>query len=85
MSSPPLHPSNKTYVESLRQTYAPRSILYYQALPDLDAFELWCWVRLLRVPRTARRSNQLILKEINSVFTGRTDAEAEVPILNHLI
>ena len=30
-----------------------------------DAFELWCWRRLLRVPRTARRSNQSILKEIN--------------------
>ena len=29
------------------------------------AFELWCWRRLLRVPRTTRRSNQLILKEIN--------------------
>ena len=31
-----------------------------------DAFELWCWRRLLRVPRTARRFNQSILKEINS-------------------
>ena len=30
-----------------------------------DAFELWCWRRLLRVPRTARRSNQSILKEIS--------------------
>ena len=30
-----------------------------------DAFELWCWRRLLRVPWTARRSNQSILKEIN--------------------
>ena len=30
----------------------------------IDAFELWCWRRLLRVPWTARRSNQLILKEI---------------------
>ena len=30
-----------------------------------DAFELWCWRRLLRVPWTARISNQLILKEIN--------------------
>ena len=30
-----------------------------------DAFELWCWRRLLRVPWTARRSNQLILKEIS--------------------
>ena len=31
----------------------------------MDAFELWCWRRLLRVPWTARRSNQSILKEIN--------------------
>ena len=33
----------------------------------IDAFELWCWRRLLRVPWTARRSNQSILKEINPV------------------
>ena len=32
----------------------------------IDAFELWCWRRLLRVPWTARRSNQSILKEINA-------------------
>ena len=31
----------------------------------IDAFELWCWRRLFRVPRTARRSNQSILKEIS--------------------
>ena len=31
----------------------------------IDAFELWCWTRLLRVPWTARRSNQCILKEIS--------------------
>ena len=31
----------------------------------IDAFELWCWRRLLRVPRTARRSNKSILKEIS--------------------
>ena len=31
----------------------------------IDAFELWCWRRLLRVPWTARRSNQSIMKEIN--------------------
>ena len=31
----------------------------------IDAFELWCWRRLLRVPSTARRSNQSILKEIS--------------------
>ena len=48
----------------------------------IDAFELWCWRRLLRVPWTARRSNQSILKEISSwIFIGRTDAEAETPIL----
>ena len=41
----------------------------------IDAFELWCWRRLLRVPWTARRSNQSILKEISpGVFFGRTDA-----------
>ena len=44
----------------------------------IDAFELWCWRRLLRVPWTARRSSQSILKEISP---GRTDAEAETPIL----
>jgi len=33
--------------------------------PRIDAFEVWCWRRLLRVPWTARRSNQSILKEIN--------------------
>ena len=34
----------------------------------IDAFELWCWGRLLRVPWTARRSNQSILKEISPGF-----------------
>ena len=34
----------------------------------IDAFELWCWRRLLRVPRTARRSNQSILNEINPEY-----------------
>ena len=35
----------------------------------IDAFELWCWRRLLRVPWTARRSNQSILKEINPAYS----------------
>ena len=35
----------------------------------IDAFELWCWRRLLRVPRTARRSNQSILKEISPEYS----------------
>ena len=37
--------------------------------PRIDAFELWCWRRLLRVPWTARRSNQSILKEINPEYS----------------
>ena len=56
----------------------------------IDAFELWCWRRLLRVPWTARRSNQSILKEIQPFhsegdqpwdFFGRNDAKAETPVL----
>ena len=46
----------------------------------IDAFELWCWRRLLRVPWTARRSNQSIKGDQSWVFIGRTDAEAETPI-----
>ena len=37
----------------------------------IDAFELWCWRRLLRVPWTARRSNQSILKEISSEYSSK--------------
>ena len=48
----------------------------------IDAFELWCWRRLLRVPWTARRSNLVHPKGDQSwVFIGRTNAEAETPIL----
>ena len=35
----------------------------------IDAFELWCWRRLLRVPWTARKSNQSILKEISAEYS----------------
>ena len=35
----------------------------------IDAFGLWCWIRLLRVPWTVRRSNQSILKEINPNYS----------------
>ena len=38
-------------------------------LQRIDAFKLWCWRRLFRVPWTARRSNQSILKEINSEYS----------------
>ena len=48
----------------------------------IDAFELWCWRRLLNVPWTARRSNQSILKEVSPEYSlERTDVEAETPIL----
>ena len=49
----------------------------------IDVFELCCWRRLLRVPWTARRSNQSILKEISPEysFRGLTDVEAETSIL----
>ena len=38
-------------------------------LQRIDAFELWCWKRLLRVPWTTRRSNQSILKEISPEYS----------------
>ena len=49
-------------------------------LQRIDASGLWCWRRLLRVPWTARRSNQSMLKEMIHEFTERTDVEAETPI-----
>ena len=48
----------------------------------IDAFELWCWRRLLRVPWTAKKSNQSNPTGNQSwIFIGRIDAEAETPIL----
>ena len=49
----------------------------------IDAFELWCWRRLLRVPWTARRSNQSILKEISPgcSLEGLMLTKAETPVL----
>ena len=46
----------------------------------IDAFELWCWRRLLKVPWTARRSNQSIFREINPEYSLRADAEAKAPV-----
>ena len=48
---------------------------------SIDASDLYCWRRLLRVPWTARRSNQSIFKEISPEYSlERADAEAETPI-----
>ena len=44
-------------------------VVMYAERWRIDAFELWCWRRLLRVPQTARRSNQSILKEINPEYS----------------
>ena len=46
-------------------TFAQYIIYKYSERQRIDAFELWCWIRLLRVPWTARRSSQSILKEIS--------------------
>ena len=47
----------------------------------IDAFELWCWRRLLRVYWTARRSKQSIKGDQPWVFFGKTDAKVETPVL----
>ena len=62
-----------------RSEYPARSILGYHCCETwtvkkaehqrIDAFQLWCWRRLLRVPWTARRSNQSILREINPGYS----------------
>ena len=46
----------------------------------IDAFELWSWRRLLRVPSTSRRSNQSILKETSPEYSLEGHAEAETPV-----
>ena len=52
----------------------------------IDAFELWCWRRLLRVPWTARRSNQSILKEINAgISLERMMLKLKLQYFGHLM
>ena len=52
----------------------------------IDAFELWCWRRLLRVPWTARRSNQSILKEISPEYSlERLMLKLKFQYFGHLI
>ena len=62
--------------ESLKLWFFPVVIYGYESWTikkaehqRIDAFELWCWRRLLRVPWTARRSNQFILKEISPEYS----------------
>ena len=52
----------------------------------IDAFELWCWRRLLRVPWTARRSNQSILKEISpGIFLEGMMVKLKLQYFGHLL
>ena len=52
----------------------------------IDAFELWCWRRLLRVPWTARRSNQSILKEVNpGISLERMMLKLKLQYFGHLM
>ena len=51
----------------------------------IDAFELWCWRRLLRVPWTVRRSSHSILKEIYPENSSETDAEGETQCFDQLM
>ena len=54
--------------------------------PRIDAFELWCWRRLLRVPWTARRSNQSILKEISpGISLERMMLKLKLQYFGHLV
>ena len=50
----------------------------------IDAFELWCWQRLLRVPWAARKSNQSILREINPEYL-LTELMLRIQYFGHLI
>ena len=52
----------------------------------IDAFELWCWRRLLRVPWTARRSNQSMLKEISPEYSlERLMLKLKIQYFGHLM
>ena len=51
----------------------------------IDAFELWCWRRLLRVPWTARRSNQSILKEISPEYSLEGLLKLKLQYFGHLM
>ena len=51
----------------------------------IDAFKLWCWRRLLRIPWTARRSNQSILKEINPDYSLERLLKLKLQSFGHLM
>ena len=79
-------PSSKTYGFSSSHAHAWHECESWTRKKSvrqrIDAFELWCWRRLLRVPWTARRLNQSIQRGNQPWMSiGRTDAKVETPIL----
>ena len=62
-------PSSQSYGFSSGHVWMWNWIMKKAEARRIDAFELWCWRRLLRVPWTARRSNQSIIKEINLEYS----------------
>ena len=61
-------PSSQSYCFSSSHVWM-WELDYWESRVPIDAFELWCWRRLLKVPWTARRSNQSILKEISPEYS----------------
>jgi len=66
--TPRVHPNTCPSSQSCHPAISS-SVVPFSSRLKIDAFELWCWRRLLRVPRTARRSNQSILKEISPEYS----------------
>ena len=62
-------PSSQSYAFSISQVWCKSWTIKKAECQRIDAFELWCWRRLLRVPWTAKRSNQSILKEISPEYS----------------
>ena len=58
---------------------------FFTPRPRIDAFELWCWRRLLRVPLSARRSNQSILKEISPGISLEGMLKLKLQYFGHLM
>ena len=64
-----VHPSSQSYGFPVVMYGCESWTIKKAECPRIDAFELWCWRRFLRVPWTARRSNQSILKEISPEYS----------------